>query len=253
MTNLPKPVYTAFKKEWHKYSSSNPKIKSLTLVQSGCGRQWRVRKDTPPSEIGEIPEMPDYGNTNSGQPRKIYTFIKVKKGWNVHEKGSSSPVEKVYSFFGPSRKEKTLTKKINTMKSRLGTGLGNESISFVDKIRSLTKERDSLRASFFNDEDTYMAGSPGMSSVGAIGGNTNKGLKPLPKGFDKLNLDKIKAKLKDKDNFHCHVNDYYSSSNNKIISYNWFTESSPASKVFKNTPPKGLAEKVRQHLKNNKK
>jgi hypothetical protein len=225
MTNLPKPVYTAFKKEWHKYSSSNPKIKSLTLVQSGCGRQWRVRKDTPPSEIGEVPEMPDYGNTNSGQPRKIYTFIKVKKGWEVHKSGENSPSEKIYSFLGTYNKDKSLTKRISNMKYYSGN----------------------------YDEDSYMAGSPGMSSVGAMGGNTNKGLKPLPKGFDKLNLDKIKAKLKDKDNFHCHVNDYYSSSNNKIISYNWFTESSPASKVFKNTPPKGLAEKVRQHLKNNKK
>lgn len=43
--------------------------------------------------------------------------------------------------------------------------------------------RKELAEKFLEDNFSCGAGSPGMSSVGNISGNTNKGLRKLPDGF----------------------------------------------------------------------
>jgi hypothetical protein len=79
----------------------------------------------------------------------------------------------------------------------------NESLSTVDKIRELIQRKKKLSRSFFSDEDSYTvggsgAGSPGMSSVGSIGGNTNRGLGPLPEDHHQISLNKVKQYLRNK-------------------------------------------------------
>lgn len=152
-------------------------------------------------------------------------------------------IDKLYGFIN-KKKELALSDKIRQMKSRIGTGLGNEPLSFVDKIKELTKKRDRLRASLFNDgeestEDGYsFGGSPGMSSVGAIGGNTNKGLITLGPNHIKDRIKLIRENLKNNKS-----SDEYSSDLENMG--HWF-QPKPF-KVFKKSPPRGLAEKVRRH------
>jgi hypothetical protein len=102
----------------------------------------------------------------------------------------------------------------------------------LDKIYSLFNEEE-------KSEDEYsFGGSPGMSSVGAIGGNTNKGMTLLGSNQTQERLEMIKANIKNKKS-----SDQYSE--NSTVINDWFKPK--VSTMFKKSSPIGLASKVRKH------
>lgn len=125
-----------------------------------------------------------------------------------------------------------------------------------------------------SNEDMYMAGSPGMGSVGAIGGNTNRG-RILSSDFHRESIERIKQNLKKE---HTHkippglkgkIPDKPKESTElsklpypqmqeemyNIEDPTWLKDritrgfkTPQNNKLFRNTPPAGLAQKVKRFM-----
>ena len=87
-----------------------------------------------------------------------------------------------------------------------------------------------MKSTHDQEDDMYMAGSPGMGSLGsgALGANTNRGTTTLDPEYHRDRMEKIKAHM--------------AKNNNTSLPDDY----SEKSKV---TVPKGLAEKVRRNMK----